>query len=207
MNMAKFEEQQTRFLFHYPGGFENPEMKAIEKKHNVTKWITFMKDQLNEAVFEDWELAVERITKVVVGSSLVSVFEKTAFKNMIQGMTPNEKEALSESVKVLLYGNQQEGFESLCEVLGQYKNAKWPIITVLMYYANPEGEALVKPTTAKGALEYFEVEAFKYVSKPNYVFYCQFRDWVIGLRKQAVPELQVDNAAFCGFLMFAIGSF
>ena len=95
----------------------------------------------------------------------------------------------------------------MCEVLGRYKNAKWQIITVLMYYNNPHGEALIKPTTAKGALELLEVTEFKYVSKPNYQFYCQFRDWVIMLKKQALPELQVDNAAFCGFMMFAIGSF
>ena len=96
------------------------------------------------------------------------------------------------------------GFSMQIEVLDTYKMAKWPILTVLGVYMRPETEVLVKPTTVKAVLNYFEVEDFAYASKPNYEFYARYRDLVNKLKKETGKILQVDNAAYCGFLMMTI---
>lgn len=86
----------------------------------------------------------------------------------------------------------------------KYKMAKWPILTVLGLYMNPNHEVLVKPTTVKGILKYFEVEEFQYTSKANYAFYDAYRQFINEIKSEAGEHLQIDNAAFCGFLMMSI---
>lgn len=204
MNMEKFKRQQELFLLHYPGGSEHPVMKQLTKKHHIEKFMKLCEDQLRLEDFENPEAVFQVIVKIVTGSTLVSVFEKTAFKKMANAYSDLEKATLVNHYKNLLHGNQQEGFEAIVEMLGRYGNAKWPIITCVLYYSNPYGELVVKPTTAKQAIAYFEADDLFYVTKPDYSFYTAYRDWVIALRDQAEPELMTDNGAFCGFLMFAV---
>lgn len=206
MNQTKFKEEENRFLMHYPGGFDNPSMQETAKKHNITKWTTFVKENMAEDQFSSDEV-VDRLTKLISGSSLVSVFEKTAYRNMMGIMGQVERDEMRNAVKEMLYGNQEKGFGNYCEVLSRYKNDKWPTVTALLYYFNPDYEVLIKPSTVKAALTYFEVEDLKYTSRPNHDFYRSFRDWVNRLKEGAAPELHVDNGAFCGFLMFAVGKF
>ncbi len=170
----------------------------------MDKMKTFVDENFAKDKFEDVDLAFENFVKLIGRSSLVSVFEKTKFKNEAKVMTTEEKTMLIEGVYEFVYGDQESGFNKQIAVLQKYKMAKWPILTVLGVYMHPEYEVLVKPTTVKGILNYFEVEEFKYTSKANYEFYDQYRQLVNKIKTKADEHLQIDNAAFCGFLMMSI---
>lgn len=204
MNKNEFERYQKLFLKAYPGGFQHESMLVQVKKHAVPKWVQFVQAFLSASALQNHENGIKAITKLVTGSSLISVFEKTAFKNMIQSMSQSEKTELVESVSELLHKDQETGFVQFNAILSRYQNAKWPIITTLMYYSNPEFEVLIKPSTVKKVISALELEPIKYLSKPDYSFYCAYRDAILEMKTLARPELQVENGAFCGFLMYAV---
>lgn len=68
-----------------------------------------------------------------------------------------EKERLCLGLKEFLYGDQESGFKLMCGLLSEYKLAKWPLLTVCPVYFRHSVEVLVKPTTAKGVIAYFEL--------------------------------------------------
>lgn len=205
MNLEKLKAEEERFFISYPGGFNDPKMGSVSKKHNISRLVKLVKENLCEEAFSDPDTAIETISKIIRGSSLVSVFEKTAFRNMLNEMDPIEKAVLSEAFKQLLHGEQALGFELATSILDKYKNSKWPIITAVLYYSNPDIEFVVKPTTAKKVIEFFELKDLKYISKPSYEFYSKYRAAINMLKTKVGSELQVENGPFCGFLMFAVG--
>lgn len=204
MNDKKLEILENAFLERYPEGFESEEIRAIAKKHRMDKMKAYVETNFQIDGFKDPDAFLERFTKLISKSSLVSVFEKARFKDCAKTFSQAEKAMLSRGVKDFLHGDQRLGFEMQVEVLSAYKMAKWPILTVAGVYMKPEQEVLVKPTTAKAVLKYFEVEAFKYTSKPDYEFYRNYREFINSLKEKAGERLKVDNAAFCGFLMMTI---
>ncbi len=204
MKIDKLKALEDAFLRVYPEGFDAEEMQAIKKKHKMDKMHDFVDLHFSEDKFEDPLEVFDQFTKLISKSSLVSVFEKTQFRNDAKIMSEMEKKAISQGIYEFLYGNQGAGFETIAEILASYKLAKWPILTVLGVYKDPGYEVLVKPTTVKGILKYFEVEDFAYTSKPNYAFYTSYRDFINRIKSRAETHLNVDNAAFCGFLMMTI---
>lgn len=204
MNLNKLEHLETEFLKEYPQGFDSPDLIAIGKKHKMGKMKEFVDENFSKDKFEDTDIVFESFVKLIGKSSLVSVFEKTKFRNEAKVMTADEKSALTEGIYEFIYGDQETGFNQQVAVLQKYKMAKWPILTVLGQYMHPDYEVLIKPTTVKGILSYFEVDEFKYTSKANYEFYDQYRQLVNKIKEQASEHLQISNAAFCGFLMMSI---
>ncbi|HWT74281.1 MAG TPA: hypothetical protein VN258_06140 [Mobilitalea sp.] len=205
MNIEKLKAQEERFFINYPGGFQDPKMEPVSKRHNIARFVKLVEENLSEASFHDPEKVLATISKILTGSFQVSVFEKTAFKRMLNEMNPIDKTELAEAFHQLLHGNQALGFEQVTNILDKYKNAKWPLVTAVLYYSNPSYELVIKPTTVKQVIEYFELVGLKYVSKPNYEFYTKYRERINELKSYVSPELHVENGAFCGFLMFAIG--
>ncbi len=204
MNIDKLEQLEIEFLSIYPQGFDSEELAEIAKKHKMAKMQDFVETHFSESSFENRDQVFENFVKLISRSSLVSVFEKTKFKNEAKVMTESEKETLVQGLYDFLYVDQETGFNKQISVLAKYKMAKWPILTVLGLYMNPGVEVLVKPTTVKGILKYFEVEDFKYNSKAKYEFYSQYRTLVNDIKDKANEILKIDNAAFCGFLMMSI---
>ncbi|MDK2868759.1 MAG: hypothetical protein PWP38_3074 [Clostridiales bacterium] len=204
VNAEKLKHAEQIFFNMYPDGFEADEMKAIAKKHKVEKMRQFVEEHFNEKAFENTDQLFEDYVKLIARSSLVSVFEKAKFRDAAKVMSAVEKDMMVKGMKAFLYGNQAAGFEMQIEVLERYKLAKWPILTVLGLYQFPAVEVLVKPTTVKGILKYFEVTDIQYTSKPTYAFYSQYRELVNAIKALAHPMLMVDNAAFCGFLMMTM---
>lgn len=207
MNINKLKEQAEGFLMTYPEGFQHPEMLDIAKRHNIAKLVTQVQTELAEDVFRDPDQALETIGKLMSRSSLVSVFEKTAFKNHLNGLPPLERADLADGFRELLHGNQEQGFMRITSLLSPYKLAKWPIVTALLYYSNPTEELVIKPTTVKGVIDFFELEGIVYQTQPTYEFYRQYREQIHLLKASAGEDLQVENGAFCGFLMYAVGGF
>jgi hypothetical protein len=204
MNIEKLRLAEERFLMHYPGGFQNPEMLEIAKKHKAGKMIDLTRESLSPESFKDPISAAEAIQKIVAGASMVSIFEKVKFKDIVREMCDDEKRELSMGMKELLYGNQEQGFNQLVAFLQRYKMAKWTILTVCLLYSNPSVEVFIKPTTTKGVIKYFELEGVEYKPLPSYDFYKEYRRQINEMKKEMDESLHIDNASFCGFLMMAM---
>lgn len=154
--------------------------------------------------FEDPDAIVDSMCKIVSQSSLVSLFEKPKFKDIVKAMNNDEKEHLSYGLKEFLHGDQELGFKLMSGLLKEYKLAKWPLLTVCPVYFRPGVEVFIKPTTTKGVIDYFELEGLKYSPNPTFEFYRAYREQINRMKKEVDPSLQFDNAAFCGFLMMSI---
>ncbi len=206
MNIDLLKSAEAQFLQRYPGGFHHPEMLAIGKKHlfekrkeQVQEWFSY-----DRFVETDGTVISESMIKIVSASSLVSVFEKPKFRDIIRALSVEEKQHLADALQAQLHGDAQEGFESMISLLQPLRIAKWPILTVIPTYFRPTHEAFVKPTTAKNIITYFGVETLKYSPKPSWEFYCGYRDLILEMKSHVDPSLSSSNAAFCGFLMMTM---
>lgn len=207
MNKAKLREAEERFIMRYPGGFSNPRMLELAKKHKVEKMKKMAQDSFAIGQFESATTIVDSMGKIVSQSSLVSLFEKPKFRDLVKVMSDNEKEHLSHGLKEFLHGDQAFGFGLMTGLLQEYKLAKWPLLTVYPIYYRPSVEVFIKPTTAKGIIEYFELTGLKYNSNPTFEFYQAYREQIMQMKQEVDVSLQVDNAAFCGFLMMTMENY
>lgn len=204
MNKAKLKETEARFLLEYPGGFSDPRMLEIAKKHKVEKMNKLAQDSFKAENFGNPAEIVDSMKRLISQSSMVSVFEKPGFRDLTAAMSEGEKERLSRGLGEFLHGDQELGFRLMADLLNEYKLAKWPLITVCPFYYRPDKEVFIKPTTVKGVIEYFELEGLRYSPKPAYEFYRAYREQINNIKKEVGTSLQVDNGAFCGFLMMSL---
>ena len=204
MNKAKLKEAEERFIMRFPGGFSNPQMLELAKKHKIEKMKKMAQDSFAIGQFENAGSIVESMSKIVAQSSLVSIFEKPRFRDVVKSLSDSEKEHLAHGLKEFLHGDQAFGFGLMTGLLHEYKLAKWPLVTIYSIYYRPSVEVFIKPTTAKGIIEYFELTELKYNSNPTFEFYQAFREQIMQMKQQVHASLQVDNAAFCGFLMMTM---
>ncbi|MEH6608009.1 MAG: hypothetical protein V7696_01475 [Halioglobus sp.] len=205
MNYQKLRTAEANFLQRYPGGFSDPEMATIKKKHNVDKLVEFAQASFELQNFNRPEFIVESVLKVVSRSSMVSRFEKPKFRDFIQALNSHEREALAAAFEKRLYGrNKKRGFEEILGMLSHHKLAKWAIISVVPFYFSPHKEAFVKPTTAKGILAYLEIEDLIYKPTPSWSFYQGYQKLLAEIKKEVVPTLSPNNAALTGFMMMSL---
>lgn len=204
MNQAKLKEAEEKFIMRFPGGFSNLQMIELAKKHKVEKMKKMAQDSFAIEQFDFTDSIIESMGKIVSQSSLISVFEKPKFKDLMKVLSENEKKHLAHGLKEFLHGDQAFGFGLMAGLLQEYKLAKWPLVTVYPIYYRPSVEVFIKPTTAKGIIEYFEITGIKYNSKPTFEFYKAFREQIMQMKQKVHSSLQVDNAAFCGFLMMTL---
>lgn len=206
MNIKKLKTAEENFLARYPGGFSDPEIEAIAKKHKMEKMTQISREYFAKENFEDPYLIVENFAKIITRSTMVSVFEKVKFRNAFPDFDPGDRAVLAQGLKDLFYGKQKKGFGNVVSVLQKYDIAKWPVITSVLTYFEPEKEVFVKPTTAKGVIEHFEIEDIKYSPKPTWEFYEKYRTVINGMKKLTGGKITGNNAGFCGFLMMSMES-
>lgn len=204
MNFEKLKLAEANFLSEYPGGFEHPEMLKIGKKHKMDKMIELAKGSFAASNFTQDSLVCENMVKLVNRSSMVSMFEKPKFRDFVNGMNDEKRAFFVDALKEMLHGKKQLGFEAFVELLKTEKLAKWSLVTILPTYLSPKKEVFVKPTTAKGVIEFFEVEELVYKPQPTWQFYIGYRKLINQMKKQVSKELSPSNAAFSGFLMMAM---
>ncbi len=202
-NKNKLKLAEARFMQRYPGGFSHPEMQEIGKKHRVGKMIDMAQAEFAKNRFRDPETVSEAMVKMVSRSSLISLFEKPRFRDVVRTMAHSEKDILASGLEEFLHGNQQQGFDAMTATLAQWKLAKWSLLTVIPNYYRPNDEVFVKPTTVKGVIRHFELKGLEYSPKPSWDFYRRFRDAVLDMKPKVDPLLAPSNAAFLGFLMMA----
>ncbi len=206
MNLKKLKQAEKAFLKEYPGGFNHPDMVDLGKKHKMEQMTMFTQESFSKKNFKTPEIIIDNMNKVVSRSSMVSMFEKPKFKKFVNSLFPRDKELLVSGLKKQLYGNEQKGFETLLELFQRAKIAKWPIMTVCPTYFRPQVEVFVKPTTAKGVIEFFELESLQYRPTPSWAFYEAYRDIINEMKTRVDPSLSPSNAAFSGFLMMSLES-
>ena len=204
MNWEKLKQVERDFLDRYPGGFQDPEMQAISKKHKPEKMAAMAQDFFCEDGFSMTETLTEHLIKMVSASSMVSVFEKPKFRDFIRSLNSNDKDVLSHSLYEMLYGDEEKGFNAYLDCLSMGKLAKWTLMTVVPAYLRPRKEVFVKPTTAKGIISTFKIEDLVYKPRPSYEFYKAYRQLINEMKERVDPSLSPTNAAFSGFLMMSM---
>ncbi|MBT3228042.1 MAG: hypothetical protein HOD43_04505 [Candidatus Marinimicrobia bacterium] len=204
MNLDKLKQAEAKFFNMYPGGFEHPEMVAIGKKHKMNKMITAVQEEFSEDQFENPRSIVQTMSKMISRSSMVSLFEKPKFRDFINSLHNQHETILAHGLKEMLHGNQEQGFNMMLDVLITGKMAKWSLISALPVYHKPFEEVFVKPTTAKGVIQQFELESLVYKPRPSWEFYKEFRSIINEMKSKVDSRLAPNNAAFTGFLMMSL---
>ena len=204
MNKSKLKAAEKTFLKRYPGGFAHPDMVEIGKKHKVDKLTDLARNSFAKKNFSNPELITQEMSKIVSRSSLVSMFEKPKFRDLIAMGNPVVIGGLSKGLRDFLYGDQKKGFETIVDVLLPYKLAKWSLVTVIPNYVDPAKEVFVKPTTAKGVIEFFELDGLVYKPRPTWEFYEAYRSAILDMQTHVDASLWPSNAAFGGFLMMSM---
>lgn len=205
MNLKRLKQAEAEFLSRYPGGFNHPDMITIGKKHNVGKMTEQAVELLSKKAFQKTGPVLDSLIKIVSRSSMVSMFEKPKFRDYVNGLDRDEREALAMGFQLLLHGKQQRGFEIIIDILARGKLAKWSLITICPTYMKPLDEVFVKPTTAKNVIKYLELENLDYKPRPSWAFYEEFRCQILAMKEKVDPSISPSNAAFTGFLMMSLG--
>jgi hypothetical protein len=205
MNVHKLKQAEAVFLHRYPGGFENPELKAIrDKRHKPDQMIALARESFVEGDFKHPDMIVRNMEKVISRSSIVSVFEKMTFRDFTSTLSFQEREWLSSGLAELLYGAEQPGFEMMLDLLKSRRMAKWTLMTVCQTYYHPQRDVFIKPNTVKGVIKYFELEILHYKPTPSWAFYEVYRSAFYEMKAKVDKSLAPTNPAFSGFLLMSI---
>jgi hypothetical protein len=204
MNIQKLKQAEARFLEIYPQGFRDPAMLALGKKHKMEQLVTMAQANFAKNRFSDPEAIVKQMVTLVGRSSMVSMFEKPKFRDAVAAMNDKQLKSMAKGLKNLLHGHQQNGFEELVATLRPLKLAKWTLVTVVPNYYRPDDEVFIKPTTVKGAIQYFELQGLVYRPQPTWEFYAAYRQALLKMKSLVDPSLSPSNAAFGGFLMMSL---
>lgn len=201
MNLKRLKQAEADFFYQYPGGFDNPEMIEIRKKHKLDKMIEMTQEAFVKRNFKLPDLIVENMVKIITRSSLISVFEKPKFRDFAYSLPPDERKRLVKSLEGVLHGDEPPGFETMVDVLRNGKVAKWSLMTVCQAYYSPQAEVFVKPTTAKDIIAYFELSHLHYHPKPTWTFYSEYRATINEMKSHVDESLSRYSIGFTGFLM------
>jgi hypothetical protein len=203
MNFQKLKIAEAHFLQSYPGGFADPELEKIGKRHNVRRMTEIAKETFAKKAFDKPNQFLENLVKVVSRSSMISLFEKPKFRDAINDMNSSDREALVSAYKKMFHGNQGKGFTEVVDILASRKIAKWSLMTIGLMYYRPQKEVFVKPTTTKNVIQKLELDLV-YKPQPTWAFYRDYRDAVLDMKQHVSPSLAPNNAALTGFLMMTL---
>ena len=203
MYKKKLEELKAHFYELYPNGFDDAALIAVKKRHNIPKMGELVHEMFHKDNFKDVDLICQNYATVVSRSSLVSLFEKPKVKDMVKSFNMMQKDIFSIALYELLFGDKEDGFESLVDFLADFGLAKWSLVSLIPYYYYRDEEFFIKPTTTKNIIQYFDIKNVVYKPRPNYTFYREYKKILEKMKK--IAKLGVDdNAAFTGFLMLSM---
>ena len=134
MNIKKLKQAEAQFLAQYPGGFSDPGLAPIRKKHNIDKLTEFARANLTPNDFNRPGHIAESLVKIISRSSMVSMFEKPKFRDYVNGLARDDRALLASAYKRLLHGRgagKALGFTEIVDLLGEAKLAKWSLLTNL----------------------------------------------------------------------------
>lgn len=207
MNLDRLHDAEAAFFGRYPGGFQDPELVAVRKRHNVDRLSDLARECFPKSRFVRPGAVLDDVVRVVGRSSMVSMFEKPKFRDFVAGLDADDRDRLGAALKQRLHGrggSPRKGFEAMVDLLLEARLAKWSLISAIPYYFHPQREVFMKPTTVKGVVSTFELDVPPYRACPYWEFYAAYREQILAMRAQVSPELAPNNAAFCGFLMMSL---
>jgi len=205
MNLEKLKEAEAYFLELYPQGFEDVGLLPIIKRHKTAKLGEQVREIFAKENFTQPDIICDNFTKIVSKSTLISLFEKPKVRDIIKDMRMERKDMFSIGLYEMLYGDKQEGFDIVIEILSFYTLAKWSLVTLIPYYFYRDKEFFIKPTTTKNIITFFEIEGLVYKPRPSYAFYVQYKKVLESMKAQVGEKIiHDDNAGFTGFLMMAM---
>jgi len=203
VNINKLRIAEAHFLQSFPDGFADAGLEKVGKRHRVDKMTVFTKQVLAKKEFDKPNALLENMVKLVSRSSMVSLFEKPKFRDMVNDLNSDDRVRLVASYKKLFHGNQKKGFTEVVEFLAERKLAKWSLVTIGLVYYRPQKEVFVKPTTAKNIVQKLELD-LDYRPKPSWEFYEGYRKAILEMKSLVNPSLAPNNAALTGFLMMTL---
>ena len=203
MNFNKLKSAEANFLQMFPAGFEDEGLVEVRKRHNLTKMNQLALEVFREENFYVANQFLKGLVKVVSGSSMLSMFEKPKFRDMISSLNSAEKELLTSYYRELFHGDQENAFDAIVDMLALHKMAKWSVVTISMSYYRPESEVFIKPTTTKKIISELGLNLI-YRPRPTWSFYERYREIVLEIKKNVRSSLSPNNAALTGFLMIAL---
>ncbi|MFM7119603.1 MAG: hypothetical protein ACKOZX_05025 [Gammaproteobacteria bacterium] len=204
MRIDRLRLAEAEFLRAYPEAFASPELAAIGKRHRIQRRTEEARAALAEARFGRHSAVLEAIVKLVSRSSMVSLFEKPRFRDLVHGLSRDDRAWLAEGFRALLHGDAERGFNQVLDLLVAHQLGKWSLITIVPFYLRPETELFVKPTTTRNILRFLELEELVYRPRPSWAFYAGYRAAIDACKLQVDPRLSINNAAFTGFLMMVL---
>jgi len=147
------------------------------------------------------------INKAISMSTIISVYEKIAFRNYVadRQVIPLFLESL---YKVLKECNE-ETFNHFVYVLSLKKNqgnanpCKWPLITYLLVCFKPYEEVFIKPTTIKKLLLVLESD-IKYQSQPNYQTYHDIKELILNYKEHSSICQGLNHFTLSGVIFVAL---
>ncbi len=203
MNLDKLKSAEANFLQMFPAGFEDEGLTEVRKRHRLARMNLLALEVFQEANFFIADQFLEGLIKIISRSSMLSMFEKPKFRDIISSLNSSERELLTSYYRELFHGDQENGFDSIVDFLAFYKMAKWSVVTIGMSYHKPEREVFVKPTTTKKIISELELDLI-YRPRPTWSFYERYRETVFEIKKNVSSNLAPNNAALTGFLMLAL---
>ena len=203
MNLSKLKSAEANFLQMFPAGFEDEGLTEVRKRHNLIKMNLLALQVFQEENFLVADQFLKDLVKVISGSSMLSMFEKPRFRDMILSLNSSEKDLLTSYYRELFHGDQENAFEAIVDILAFHKMAKWSVVTIAMSYYSPESEVFVKPTTTKKIISELGLNLV-YRARPTWNFYQTYREIVLEIKKNVSPSLSPNNAALTGFLMIVL---
>jgi hypothetical protein len=165
--------------------------------------IRFTQDNFSERTFRFPDQILQTMAKVVSASSVISRFEKPRFRDFAYGLSAQDRSVLASGLKELFHGEEQIGFEILLDMLQSRKLAKWSLLTVCQAYFHPQRDVFVKPSTAKGIIDYFELETLQYRPAPSWAFYDAYRLVIHEMKGEVDRSLSPTTLAFSWFLLLS----
>ncbi len=204
MNLKRLKQAEDNFFYRYPTGFDEPEMIEIRKRHKLDKMIEMTQDAFVKRNFKLPDLIVENMVKIYTRSSLVSVFEKPRFRDFAYSLPSDGRKKLAKGLEGILHGDERNGFESMVAFLQSGKLAKWSLMSIYQAHFRPQAEVFVKPTVAKGVIEYFELDHLHYSPTPTWLFYNGYRTSINEMKSHVHPSLSQYSINFTGFLMISL---
>ena len=203
MNLDKLKSAEANFLQMFPAGFEDEGLTEVRKRHRLARMNLLALEVFQEANFFIADQFLEGLIKIISRSSMLSMFEKPKFRDIISSLNSSERELLTSYYRELFHGDQENGFDSIVDFLAFYKMAKWSVVTIGMSYHKPEREVFVKPTTTKKIISELELDLI-YRPRPTWSFYERYTETVFEIKKNVSSSLAPNNAALTGFLMLAL---
>jgi hypothetical protein len=179
-------------------------MIEMGQKHKMEQRVEFCQINFTLKKFENPAVIVDDMVKIVTRSSMVSLFEKPKFRDYANNSSPGQRFELAEALRQLLHGNEEQGFNSMKDLLTREKLAKWTLLTIIPAYYKPQFNVYIKPTTVKGILNLLEIEDIQYKATPSYDFYVKYRDYINEIKMLVDESFRSSNAAFSGFLMMCL---